>query len=287
MISKGTMLRKRFYDYLILRGLAENTLTAYIRSIARLAGRYNTPPNLLSNEQIQSYLVYLIEDCALSYSSCNVAFAAMRCFYHGFLQWDHKRFHLPARRTQKRLPEILSVQEVHRLLCGVSNLKHRTILLTVYASGLRVSEVVKLKPSDILSDRMQIRVEQAKGRKDRYTKLTPIELTELKTYYRTYRPGNLWLFRGQDPNNHITAHAAWLIYNQARNRAGITHGRGIHTLRHCFATHMLEAGEDLDTIRHWLGHSSIETTSVYLHVSSNRGTRVKSPVEDFVLPGLS
>ena len=169
MNSKGTVLRRRFHDYLILRNLAENTQTAYISYIVRLAAHYHRSPDLLTNEQIQAYLVHLTEHCGLAYSSCNIAFAAMRSFYQGFLQWDQKRFHLPARRTEKRRPEVLSIQEVQRLLGTIKNLKHRTILLTVYASGLRVSEVVRLKPTDILGDRMQLRVEQAKGHKDRYT----------------------------------------------------------------------------------------------------------------------
>jgi len=287
MKSKGTVLRKRFHDYLILRNLAQNTQSAYISNITRLAAHYHHSPDLLTNEQIQAYLVYLTEDCGLSYSSCNIAFAAMRCFYQGFLQWDQKRFHLPARRTHKRRPEVLSIQEVQRLLCSVTNLKHRTILLTVYGSGLRVSEVVKLKPTDILSDRMQIRVEQAKGHKDRYTKLTPRELIELKAYYRACRPQEPWLFCGQIPGQHISIGSAQTIYNQARDRAGITHGHGIHTLRHCFATHMLEAGVDLDTLRCWLGHSSIQTTTVYLHLTNNRGSAVKCPTEELNLPPLS
>ena len=286
MKSKGTVLRKRFHDYLILRNLTENTQTAYISNIARLSAHYHSSPDLLTNEQIQAYLVHLSEKCGLAYSSCNIAFSAMRCFYQGFLQWDQKRLHLPARRTHKRRPEILSVEEVERLLCSVTNLKHRTILLTVYGSGLRVSEVVKLKPNDILSDRMQIRVEQGKGRKDRCTKLTPRELTELRTYYRAYRPEEPWLFSGQLPNQHICVASAQRIYNQARERAGITHGHGIHSLRHAFATHMLEAGVDLDTLRHWLGHSSIDTTTVYLHLTNNRGSGVKSPTEEFRLPRL-
>jgi len=286
MNSKGTVLRKKFHDYLILRNLAENTQTAYISNIARLAAHYHCSPDLLTNEQIQAYLVHLTKECGLAYSSCNIAFAAMRSFYQGFLQWDEKRFHLPARRTQKQRPEIFSIQEVQRLLCSVTNLKHRTLLLTVYGSGLRVSEVVKLKPTEISSDRMQIRVEQAKGNKDRYTKLTPRELTELRTYYRAYRPEEPWMFSGQIPGQHYSIASAQRIYNQARDRAGITHGHGIHTLRHCFATHMLEAGADLDTLRRWLGHGSLETTSVYLHLTNNRGNGVKCPTEELNLPSL-
>jgi site-specific recombinase XerD len=272
---------------MILRGLASNTQTSYIDAISKLALYYHRSPDHLSNEHIQNYLVYLIKDRGLAYSSCNVAFSAMNCFYSELLRWDETRFYLPSRRTQKKLPEVLSAEEVERLLCSVENLKHRTLLLTVYASGLRVSEVVKLKPIHIESDRMMIRVEQGKGRKDRYTKLTPRELTELRNYYKVYRPGKQWLFPGRDPNKPLSRATVQRTYLQTRNRAGITHGRGIHTLRHSFATHMLEAGVDLDTIKNWMGHSSINTTAIYLHMTSTRATSGRSPLEDFRLPVLS
>lgn len=285
-MSAGSILRKHFYDYMVLRGLAPNTQEAYILAVLGLARYYNQSPAKLSNDQIQDYLLYLIKDRCLAWSSLNVAFSAIRCFYTQILKWDDTRFHIPTRSRQKKRPRILSIQETCRLLSRVANPKHRALLMTVYGAGLRVSEVVRLKPHHIESDRMLIRVEQAKGRVDRYTILQDRLLEELKIYWRLYRPGREWLFPGRDRNQPMSIDTAQKIYNQARDKAGITRGRGIHTLRHCFATHMLEAGEDIDSIQRWMGHKSIVTTSGYLHVCKPRQRTAKSPMDELNLPSL-
>lgn len=285
-MSNGSILRTRFNDYMVLRGLAPNTQEAYILAVLGLARYYDQSPAKLSNDQIQAYLLYLIKDRCLAWSSLNVAFSAMRCFYTQILKWDETRFHIPPRSRQKKRPRILSIQETHRLLCVVTNPKHRALLMTVYGAGLRVSEVVRLKPHHIESDRMLIRVEQAKGRVDRYTILQERLLEELRIYWRVYRPGREWLFPGSDRNQPLSVASAQRIYNQARDKAGITRGRGIHTLRHCFATHMLEAGEDIDSIQRWMGHKSIVTTSGYLHVCKPRQRTAKSPLDELNLPSL-
>jgi len=271
---------------MVLRGLAPNTQEAYILAVLGLARYYNQSPAKLSNDQIQDYLLYLIKDRCLAWSSLNVAFSAIRCFYTQILKWDETRFHIPTRSRQKKRPRILSIQETCHLLSVVTNPKHRALLMTVYGAGLRVSEVVRLKPDHIESDRMLIRVEQAKGRVDRYTILQERLLEELRIYWRVYRPGREWLFPGRDRNHPMSIDTAQKIYNQARDKAGITRGRGIHTLRHCFATHMLEAGEDLDTIQRWMGHKSIVTTSGYLHVCKPRQKTAKSPLDELNLPSL-
>ena len=285
-MSAGSILRKHFNDYMVLRGLAPNTQEAYILAVLGLARYYNQSPAKLSNDQIQDYLLYLIKDRCLAWSSLNVAFSAIRCFYTQILKWDDTRFHIPTRSRQKKRPRILSIQETCRLLSRVTNPKHRALLMTVYGAGLRVSEVVRLKPDHIESDRMLIRVEQAKGRVDRYTILQERLLDELRIYWRVYHPGREWLFPGRDRNQPMSIDTAQKIYNQARDKAGITRGRGIHTLRHCFATHMLEAGEDIDTIQRWMGHKSIVTTSGYLHVCKPRQKTAKSPLDELNLPSL-
>ena len=285
-MSAGSILRKHFYDYMVLRGLAPNTQEAYILAVLGLARYYNQSPAKLSNDQIQDYLLYLIKDRCLAWSSLNVAFSAIRCFYTQILKGDDTRFHIPTRSRQKKRPRILSIQETCRLLSRVANPKHRALLMTVYGAGLRVSEVVRLKPDHIESDRMLIRVEQAKGRVDRYTILQERLLDELRIYWRVYRPGREWLFPGRDRNQPMSIATAPKIYNQARDKAGITRGRGIHTLRHCFATHMLEAGEDIDTIQRWMGHKSIVTTSGYLHVCKPRQRTAKRPMDELNLPSL-
>jgi site-specific recombinase XerD len=249
---------------MVLRGLAPNTQEAYILAVLGLARYYNQSPAKLSNDQIQAYLLYLIKDRCLAWSSLNVAFSAMRCFYTQILKWDETRFHIPTRSRQKKRPRVLSIQETRRLLSVVTNPKHRALLMTVYGAGLRVSEVVRLKPHHIESDRMLIRVEQAKGRVDRYTILQERLLEELRIYWRVYRPGREWLFPGRDRNQPLSS----------------------ATAQHCFASHMLEAGEDLDSIQRWMGHKSIVTTSGYLHVCKPRQRTAKSPLDELNLPSL-
>jgi len=175
---------------------------------------------------------------------------------------------LPPRKKPKTLPVLLSRPELERLFACAGSPKHRVLLLTTYAAGLRVSEVVHLKPVDIDSNRLMIRVEQAKGAKDRYTILSPRLLEELRLYWKLYRP-TTWLFpSSRDPQRQMHISKAQRIYYEAKRRAGITRGHGIHTLRHCFATHLLEAGLDLRTIQSLMGHTAITTTMRYLQVRS-------------------
>ncbi len=172
---------------------------------------------------------------------------------------------IPRRKVQKRLPEVLSRSEVDQLLEAVGNVKHRALLMTTYAAGLRVSEVVRLRVSDIDSARMTIRVEQGKGSKDRYTILSPRLLDELRRYWKLQQPKE-WLFPGAKPSRPLDITAAQKVYRNARQHAGIQKRGGIHTLRHCFATHLLEAGVDLRTIQALLGHNAITTTMRYLQI---------------------
>jgi site-specific recombinase XerD len=173
---------------------------------------------------------------------------------------------IPPRRVDQRLPEILSAQEVGRLFAVTKNMKHRTLLKTVYAAGLRVSEGVHLQVRDIDSDRMMLRVEQGKGRKDRYIPLSPRLLYELREYWRQYHPAP-WLFPCHIPDQPMPRDTAYVIYVKAKLKAGIHKEGGIHALRHAFATHMLEAGADLCTLQELMGHRSLLTTRRYLHVT--------------------
>jgi integrase/recombinase XerD len=273
-----TVLRKRFCDYMVLRGLSEKTQEGYLRAVVGLVRYYRRSPEQLSNAEIHAYLVHLIQDRKLAWNTCNVAYAALRVFYRDVLGWDELRFSIPRRIRQTRRPQVLSTQEVERLLVAARPLKHRALLMTTYAAGLRVSEVVRLKPTDVESDRMLIRIEQGKGKKDRYTILADRLLLELRQYWRVYSPGS-WLFPRSDRDGPISVSAAQQAYNKARQAAGISHGRGIHSLRHSFATHLLDAGVDLMTIKQWMGHSSLRTTSGYLHVSANRRAAIKSPLD--------
>lgn len=175
---------------------------------------------------------------------------------------------------------ILSIEEVDRLINAASNLKHRALLKTVYSAGLRGGEVVRLKPHHIESDptRMMIRVEQGKGRKDRYTVLSKELLLTLRKYYQECRPWK-WLFQGSNHGNPMALSTAQKIYHEAKKKAGIKKNSGINTLRHCFASHLLWAGEDIYTIKKMLGHSSIKTTIRYLHVTQEQIHAVTSPLD--------
>lgn len=273
-------LREQFTDFLKLYRYAPKTQKAYIDAVYGLARYHIKSPDELTNDEIQDYLLYLIEGKKLAWSSCNVVFSALNSFYTNILKWDETRFTIPRRPREKKIPMILSIEEVNRLIDTPSNLKHKAILKTVYSAGLRVSEVINLKPVHIESDpsRMMIRIDQGKGRKDRYTVLAEELLPVLREYWKQCRPKE-WLFPGRDQAEPITQGTVQKIYYTAKKKAGITKGRGIHTLRHCFASHLLWSGEDIYVIKRFLGHSSIKTTIRYLHVTEERLREVKSPFD--------
>jgi len=275
----STLLRKQFNDHMILRGFSPKTIAAYISAVAGLAKYYRFSPDKLNNDQIQAYLLHLIKIRKLAWSSVNVVFSGLRCFYTQVLKWDETRFHIPSRPRQKKLPKLLSVEQVNHLLKAASNIKHRALLMTVYGGGLRVSEVVRLKPHHIESDRMMMRVEQGKGKKDRYTILPQSLLDQLRAYWKACCPHS-WLFFGKDKDKPMPIATAQGIYNNAKNKAGISKGNGIHTLRHCFATHLLDQGVDIYTIKEMLGHTALVTTSKYLHTTKEKITAVKSPLDN-------
>ncbi len=271
-------LRKKFKNYLILNRLSKKTQDAYIGAVQGLTRHYNRSPDKLNNEQIQKYLLYLIRQRKLQWSTCNVAFSAMQCFYVKFLNRADTKFCIPPRPRQKKLPEVLSQKEVKQLIAAAKDVRHRAVLMLTYGSGLRVSEVVQLKPHHIETDRMLVRVEQAKGRKDRYTLLSQTAVEQLRCYWKAFSPEK-WLFFGREKSIPMHVTTAQRIYRRAKKAAGITKGKGIHCLRHCFATHLLEKGIDIYLIKRFLGHGSIQTTMVYLHVMPDRLAEVKSPLD--------
>lgn len=273
-----TPLRALMLDQMTLRHLAEKTKIAYIAAVAGLAGYYNQPPDRLTEVQVQRYLLYLIEERKLAWSTCNIAFAAFRFFYTNVLKRPASGFSIPPRRGQKKLPYPLTVEEALRLVSSPANPKHRAFLMTVYGAGLRVSEAVHLKPRHIESSRMLIRVEQGKGNKDRYTILSARLLEELRSYWLLSRPA-IWLFPGRDPNRHLPVGTAQHIYYRAKEQAGIIKPGGIHTLRHCFATHLLASGCDIFAIKQMLGHTALSSTIRYLHIATSCLQAIKSPLD--------
>ncbi len=271
-------LRAKMEQDLLIRGLSPLTRAAYIRCVVGLSQYYGRAPDTLSEQEVQAYLAYLVKERALAWGTLSMTVHGLRFLYEVSLGRPRTHFYIPTVKTPSKQPEILSRQEIARLMQAVDNRKHRALLMTTYAAGLRVSEVVKLKVSHIDSERMAIRVEQGKGRKDRYTLLSQRLLEELRGYWRLYRPP-YWLFPGKGAHHPLSRSAAHCIYHKAKRVAGITKTGGIHSLRHAFATHLLEAGIDLPTIQSLLGHSTIRTTTRYLHIVHGGGADKRAALE--------
>ncbi len=262
-----TPLRQRMMQDLRLRNLAENTQEAYLRSVAKLAQHFQKSPDLLSTEEVRSYLIYLLEKKHASPQSYIQVLAALRFLFNVTLGRKEVLEGLPRPKGVKKLPVVLSMEEVARFLGAIRNPKHRALLMTMYAAGLRVSEAVSLRVTDIDSKRMLIRVRQGKGRKDRYVNLSRRLLEVLREYWRACRP-TTWLFPGMLPGRPMGREAVNDLCQRICVRAGMAKRVTPHTLRHSFATHLLEAGTDIRTIQILLGHRSLRTTATYTHVSA-------------------
>lgn len=268
-----TPLRKRMLDAMILRGFAQHTQETYLGAVIRLSQHYNCSPDRLSDEQVQAYLLYLLQERQRSRSTVNLTSCAVRFLICDVLGQTERRVQIPLGRSPQRLPELLSRSEIAALFASLTSIKARTFLMTAYASGLRLSELCHLRGCDIDSapDRMCIRVVQGKGGKDRYALLTPDLLEQLKLYWRTCRcgaKGDDWLFTSRrDPSQALACGCGQYYYYTARSAAGITKVGGIHSLRHAFATHLLEAGVDLNSISKLLGHAQLSTTCRYLQMA--------------------
>jgi site-specific recombinase XerD len=262
-------------DAMTVRGLAERTKECYVEAVARLARHYHRSPDLLNPAEVEAYLLHLVKDRKLSYSSVNHAASASRFLFETVLGRPTDIAHLrpPMAKMPQKQPELLAREEIVRLFFSCSHPVYRTVLQTVYAAGLRISEACALRVGDIDSapDRMCVRVNAGKGGADRYSILSPSLLTLLRQYSQTYTPQRnkgKWLFANANASACVNIEAVQRAYQAARHCAGITKSGGTHTLRHCFATHLLEGGVDLYTISRLLGHGHISTTSRYLHLIS-------------------
>lgn len=260
-----TPLRQQMIADMQLRGLSANTQRAYLGAVTQLATYYGQSPANLSEDQIQSYLLHLIEERKLSWNTTNQALFAFRFLYCTTLHRPQICCHIPLRRTAAKLPEILAPAEVALLLDSCLLVRHRALLMTTYAAGLRVSETCALKLTDVDSQRMMLRIEDGKGGRDRYSLLSPALLETLRIYWQVERP-QYWLFTQSDGVHPIDASHAQKVFYRAKRRAGILKEGGIHSLRHAFATHLLESGVDLHTISRLLGHEKLTTTARYLHL---------------------
>ncbi len=270
-------LHDRMQQDLILRGMSPRTQRSYLATVRGLAKYYHQRPDTLSEAQVQAYVRYLIEQRQLAPSSVRVAVMGLRFFY---TQTLHRTWtNLPLPKRTKTLPEVLSREEVAQLLASTATLRERALLMTTYGGGLRVSEVVRLRVGDIDAARDMLRIEQGKGRKDRYTLLGPRLLVELRHYWQVYRPTPPWLFPQRSKPVPMDPTTAQKLDYAAKRRAGITKAGGIHALRHAFTTHLLEAGTDLATLQRLLGHESVTTTMHYVHVARSHMAAQGSPLE--------
>ena len=215
----ATELRTQFLNFMTLQRFSDYTKKNYVTAVKGLAQFYNQSPDTLTNEQIQEYLRYLLEDRKLSWGTCNNYFSGILKFYRNICKWDEAHFQIPPRPRIKKLPIVLSMEEVKRVLASAANIKHEVLLKTAYSAGLRVGETVRLQPHHIESDpsRMMIRVEQGKGKKDRYTILSKKLLVDLKAYWRKYLPGQ-WLFPGQKPEKHLHEASAQKAFSIAKKK---------------------------------------------------------------------
>ena len=273
-----TPLRQRMLEDMAIRNLAENTQSAYIQQVIAYARYFHRAPEELGPEEIRAYQIYLTQTRMLAASSVSVATGALRFLYKVTLKrpWGVEEIPMPKRPFT--LPVILSRDEVMHFLDSIGNRKHRVILMTAYAAGLRISEATHLKVTDIDSQRMMLRVDQGKGRKDRYVMLSPRLLDELRAYWKAAHP-TLWLFPGDRPGQPITRDAVGQACQKAHRASGITKPITPHSLRHAFATHLLESGTDVRTIQLLLGHRSLATTSRYLKVATSTVCATASPFD--------
>ncbi len=271
-----TELRRKMLEELQLRNYSTHTQRAYIRCVADFAKHFQAAPDRLGPEHVREYQLFLVQRKKLSWSPFNQTVCALRFFYHDVL---HRKW----MRHEQKLPVVLSPAEVAALFQNTPNLKHRAILMTIYAAGLRVSELINLRVTDIDRQRQLICVRQGKGHKDRQVMLSPKLLELLQIYWKGYRPMT-WLFPGQRPERPITQTTVWRICQQARVAAQLVKPVSPHTLRHCFATHLLEEATDLRRIQILMGHRNLKTTARYLHVSNLAVRSTVSPLDRLPYP---
>ena len=271
-----TQLRKKVLEELERRNYSQATARAYVGAIRRFAEHFHRSPDLLGPEQVRQYQLHLVQERKLRPHSIRVEMSALRFLYLKTLRRNYRRDDLPLPKVPDNLPLVLSQEEVSRLIQAAANLHHRTILMVLYSTGIRRAELARLRPEDIDKERMLLYIRQGKGGKDRQIPLSRNLLEQLRTYYRTLKHRNGWLFpsnqagRADQP---ITDKVVWQACWLATRLAGIPKAVHPHTLRHSFATHLLEAGADLPTLQVLLGHSDIRHTAIYLHLST-RHTRV-------------
>jgi integrase/recombinase XerD len=279
-----TELRQRMIHDLMIRNYSPETIRQYVDAVARFARHFGRSPDQLGADAVRAYQIHLIAERKLSFTVLKIAVCGLRFFYTHTLQKPFPIELIAHPRREKPLPVVLSREEVAAVLAATKNVKHATVLATTYAVGLRVSEVTRLKISHIDSHRKLIHIRLAKGNKDRYVPLSPALLEKLRAYWRLYRPQE-WLFPGQNPGGHMSPATVAAVMRQACRQAGIRKRATVHTLRHSYATHLLENGVDIRIIQKLLGHGKPETTMIYTHVATTTLQGVQSPLD--LLPKIT
>ena len=261
-----------------LRGLSPTTQKNYSIIVGAFQNFFGKPAGEMGQNEVRAYLHYLREEKKLSADTVNSYNSTLKFLYEKVFNQEWSVKNVPRLKHRRKLPAILSREEVQMIFDSTPNLKHKCILMTVYGSGLRVSEVAKLKVSDIDSKNMQIFVHEGRGQKDRYALLSQINLEFLREYWKVYKPIG-WLFPGHKKGTHISVRAVQKMLEHAKDKANIKKAVSIHTLRHCFATHLLESDTSLYHIKQLLGHNCIQTTCIYLHLMRMDLLKVKSPLD--------
>lgn len=271
-------LRERMLADLQLSGIKPRTQKDYLRQVDNLAKYFNRSPAELGEDELRQYLLHLVNERHLSEGTFRFYVAALKFLYRTTLRRGWMVEKIRYLKRKKKLPVVLDLSEIETLFSVTKNLKHKAILMITYSSGLRVSETARLKITDIDSKRMTVRVSDGKGGKDRYSILSQTALDHLRQYWKKYRPTE-WLFEGAKKDGPITVRTIQCVFYAAKERAGITKPASIHTMRHSFATHLIEAGTSLHHVQLLLGHRSPTTTTVYLHVSRLNLAQVTSPLD--------
>jgi site-specific recombinase XerD len=263
-------------DLFIRKGYSPKTSKNYLSHISRFL-EYSE--DLIEMSDVNRYMVYILDERKLSHSYCNQAINAIKVYLRIFGEVNEEQLIKMERpKKEQKLPKVLAKSEVKDLITTTKNEKHKTALMIAYSCGLRVSEVAELKVSDIDSKRMIIRINQSKGRKDRIIKLSTILLDQLRVYYKLYKPKE-WLFESQKGDWHISARTLQKVFREQADRVGIRKSATFHSIRHSYATHMLETGVDIRFIQEFLGHSDIKTTQIYLSVSTQSMDNIPNPLD--------
>jgi integrase/recombinase XerD len=279
-----SLLRQRMIEDLRIRNYSPRTIEVYVERVAKFAQYFGRSPQDLGPDEIRKFLLFLVQTKKCSWTLHNQTVCALRFLCTTCLGKTWMIDHIPHPKQPRKLPVVLSREEITSVFNAVENLKHRTILMALYATGMRISEALALQIGDVDSRRWVIHVRQGKGRKDRYVPLSETLLEQLRRYWKAYRPP-MWLFPGKDPERPLTIGALQKVCKKARQSAGIHKNLSPHTFRHSFATHHLEAGTDLRTLQIWMGHRTLSTTALYLHVAAHTPERNRQ-VRDLLKPAV-